>query len=232
MVGSGFARLRKHLAWRLTRLREALFSVNEIVFWVGETEGAPWYPDVDKLAEIGRMSGLSARTASTGDLDLFRRYHARCGRHLGPRRRRLMKQRWARGDQCYIALDGEGEIVAQFWVAYYQCLIEGRMRQVGPDEGYAYALETRPDRRSGMEFVACTCAALADGLRIGRSRAISWGVPSTFESFRRLNQWAGLHSAIRPLRLERWTRLCGIRFCRTTELDESWVPPRRVRDPR
>lgn len=217
--------LGKSLTWRLQRLRLALYSVTETLFWVADLEEAPWYPDVEKLAEIARLSGGQARQATLDDLPLFRRYHASFGRPLRFGRIRMMKQRWAQGDDCYIALDRAGEITAQLWVAYHHCLVEGKLRQVAPHEAYHYGIDTRPDQRGSMGFLACSCLAVRDGMQRGRRRVVSWGVPSIFESFQRLDWWVGL-GKLKPLRLERWTRVCGLRFCHSTELEEDWLPPR------
>ncbi len=213
--------LQRALTWRLRSLGRAVYSSHDILFWVaGREETAP---DLDeaKLASILESLRLTARKATIEDLPLFLRYRRRCGR-LGWGCRRMLLKRWANGDDCYIALDRDGEIVAQLWLAYEWYQIEGHRRRVGPDEIYYYGADTRPDRNGSMGYMACSCAAVPEFvLRRGRSKAIAWVEPRLFARFQMVSAWLGL-SEPRPFRIERHTRICGLRFCRATEVCADW----------
>lgn len=215
-------RLWMSVAWRAGIIRRALYSVEDVAFWVGESDDAPWYPDLDRLAEIGRATGFQARKTTPEDLDLFRTYHDRAGRPLGPRRIRRMRERWAQGSECYIATDRHGDIVAYMWAGYQDHYVEsiGEVLPVTPSEILHFDVDTRPDRRGSMGFVACACASLADGVRRGRRRVISWGPPEVFEEFRRFHWWTGL-GALNLMRVVRSKRVLGMRFRRTLDSEEA-----------
>ena len=215
-------RLWRSAAWRAGIIRRALYSVEDVAFWAGESGGAPWYPDLDRLAEIGRATGFRARTTTPEDLGLLRTYHDRAGRPLGPRRVRRMRERWAQGSECYIATDRHGDVVAYMWAGYQDHYVEsiGEVLPVTPSEILHFDVDTRPDRRGSMGFLACACASLADGVRRGRRRVISWGPPEVFEEFRRFHWWTGL-GALYLMRVVRCTRVLGMRFRRTVDSEEA-----------
>ena len=224
-------RLWRSVSWRAGIVRRAVYSVEDVAFWAGDSHDAPWYPDLDRLAAIGHASGFQARKTTPADLDLFRSYHDRAGRPLGPRRIRKMRERWAQGSECYIATDREGEIAAYMWAAYQDHYVEaiGEMLHIAPSEILHFDVDTRPDRRGSMGFVACACASLADGVRRRRRRVISWGNPELFEEFRRFHWWTGL-GALTLIRLERCRRICGMRFRRALDLKEE-SPEGELRGP-
>ncbi len=216
-------RLKVSAKWRIRRLRSFFYDVQEFAFWTSDAKDAPWYPDLDKLAEIGRTTALTARKAGPEDLELFRRYHDRLGKPLGPRRISKMRARWAEGSECYIALDREGEIASQLWVAYSDYYVEaiGAVVPVAPNEVLHFDVDTRPDMQGSMAFVACACAADVEGIKRGRNRIVAWGAPELFDKFRHFHLWVGF-GLVKPARLERFTRVCGLRFRRITRLDENW----------
>jgi hypothetical protein len=228
-------RLYVSAAWRARRLRRAVCHSQEVAFWGGSVDDAPWYPDMKKLDEIARAVGLEARRATAEDIELLRDYHDRVGRPLGPRRIRQMRARWAAGDDCYLALDRQGSVVAYMWAAYSDHYIEAihAVLRVGPEEVFSYDVDTRPDKRGSMGFLACSCASVADGLRRGRRRGISWSTPQLFEKFRRLHWFSGLGTP-HLFRVERCTCICGMRFRRVVQVskDDPGVELTRPGDPR
>ncbi len=221
-------RLYMAVAWRLHRLRAFLYHAQDVAFWEGTVDEAPWYPDLEKLHEIARAIGFETRQAAPEDLPLLREYHDRVGRPLGRRRIRKLRERWAAGDECYVALDRHGDVVAYMWAAYNDHYLEAihDVVQVGPTDALSYDVDTRSDKRGSMGFLACSCAAIAGGLRRGRRRGISWCPPELFEKFARLHWFSGLGKP-RLLRIERCRCVCGIRSRRVIEgaEDPSAVEP-------
>lgn len=218
------ARIPEAIAWRFERLRHFFYNSREVVFWAGEGKDAPWHPDLDKLAEIGRGIGLQARQASPADLELFSRYHARCGHPFKPRRIRKMLRRWQEDCSCYIALDAAGEIICYIWVAFRDLYVEdiSRVFTVGPGDALLFDLETRSDRHGSMGFAAASCAALVEITQRGRDRIVAWSTPEQFEKFRRFHWWTGL-GQLKPLHLERCTAICGLKFRKVTPLAEDYT---------
>jgi hypothetical protein len=206
----------------MQRLRLGLWSVRELLFWEAGAQDVPADLSQEKLDEIVAMLRFQVRKATSEDLPLFKRYYVQSGGLMRWGRIRALRRRWANGDDCYLALDRRGEIVAQLWIAYERCLIEGRWRRVGRDEIYYYGVDTRPDQLGSMGYVACAAAAVPEFVQRGRLRAVAWVDPPLFDKFRQLSAWMGLANP-RPVRLERWTRVCGLRFCRRLELDENWT---------
>lgn len=226
--GSGLARVRRALLWRLRGLGRAVYSKHEFLFAEATEESILPGVDEAKLASVIASLRLTARKATVGDLPLFQRYHVRSGR-LGWGRTRGLRKRWARGDDCYIALDADGEIVAQVWLAYERCCIEGRWRRIPPDTIYCYGIDTRSDRQGSLGYVACCCAMAPEFLKhTERVRTVAWMEPRLFEKFRAVSSWLGLLDA-KPVWMERYTRVCGLRFCRRTDVGPDWTsaPPRR-----
>jgi hypothetical protein len=223
-------RVRASLAWRVQRLLRALYSVQDTVFWVGDAEEAPWYPDAGKVAELRRAIGLEVRRASPSDIGLLRDYQERAGTPLSRRRLRVMHARWAKGDYCYLAIDSHGEVVAHMWAARGEVYVDstGDTYRPGPGELIHYDVATRPDRRGSMGFLACGCASLEAMLPEGYHRVTSWGEPRFFGSFRKFHWFSGL-GKMKPLRLVRCTRVLGLCLRRTQELDEAWSPPKQGR---
>jgi hypothetical protein len=225
LVVPGLVRVRSSLAWRLRRLLRALYSVQDTVFWVGDAEDAPWYPDGEKVAALRRSIGLEVRRAFPFDRHLFHAYQERAGTPFSWRRWRVMRRRWARGDACYLATDQEGQVVAYMWAARGEVYVDsiGANYRPAPDEIVHYDVAVRPDRRGSMGFLACGCASLEAALPEGYRRVTSWGDPRFFESFRKFHWFSGL-GKMKPLRLVRCTRVLGICFRRTQELGEDWSP--------
>lgn len=225
-----FQRICRSVAWRTRRVRRFFWHQEEVAFWGGDASDAPWYPDLDKLAEIAGLVGFDARKATADDLDLLRDYHVRAGRPLGFRRIRKMRERWNAGDDCYIATDRMGDVAAYIWAGYSDHYIEAvrQVLPVGPTEMVLYDVDTRLDKRGSMGFLACSCAALADGIQRGRSRVTSWSTPQLFEEFRRVHWFSGL-GTLRLIRVDRYRRLLGILSRRSLDVcedgaGESWTP--------
>ena len=215
-------RIRTSVAWRTHRVRRYIWHTEEVAFWGGDANDAPWYPDMEKLEEIARSVGFGARKATADDLNLLRDYHDRVGRPLGPRRIRKMRERWAAGDDCYVATDRKGDVAAHIWAGYSDHYIEAirEVLPVGPTEMVLYDVDTRRDKRGSMGFLACSCAALAEGIRRGRSRVTSWSTPQLFEEFRRVHWFSGL-GTLRLLRVERCRCLFGMLSRRSLEISEE-----------
>ncbi len=227
-----FARVLRAVLWRLRGLGKTISSRHELLFAQAVAEDIS--PDVDeaKLASVIESLGLTARKATQDDLPLFREYHLRSGR-FGWGRTRSLLQRWARSDDCYIALDAEGAIVAQVWLAYERCFIEGRWRRIPPDTIYCYGVDTRSDRRGSLGFIACCCAMRPEFLKhTERVCTVAWMEPRLFEKFRAVEAWFGLVRP-KPAWIERYTWVCGLRFCRRIEVGPDWEftepRPRRAR---
>jgi hypothetical protein len=218
---SPLARVRRAVLWRLRGLGKIVYSRQELLF--AEAVEEDILPGVDeaKLNSIIESLRLTARQATRHDLPLFRRYHRRSGR-LGWGRTRMLLQRWARGDDCYVALDADGEVVAQVWLAYERCFIEGRWRRIPPDAIYCYGVDTRSDRYGSLGYIACCCAMRPAFLKhADRVRTIAWMEPRLFEKFRAVEAWLGLLRP-RPAWIERYTWVCGFRFCRRVEVGPDW----------
>ena len=215
-------RIRTSVAWRTHRVRRFIWHTEEVAFWGGDANDAPWYPDLEKLDEIARSVGFDAKKATADDLDLLRDYHDRVGRRLGPRRIRKMRERWAAGDDCYVATDRMGDVAAYIWAGYSDHYIEAvrEVLPVGPTEMVLYDVDTRRDKRGSMGFLACSCAALAEGIRRGRSRVTSWSTPQLFEEFRRVHWFSGL-GTLRLLRVDRCRRLFGMLSRHSLEISEE-----------
>ena len=179
----------------------------------GDVGDAPWYPDLKKLDDIARNVGFEARKITPDDLELLREYHLRSGRPLGPRRVRKLRERWAAGDECYVAIDRDGSVAACMWIAYSDHYVEAihDVFPVGPSDVLSYDVDTRPDKRGNMGFLACSCASVAEGIRRGRRRGISWSSPDLFEEFRRLHWFSGLGTP-HLFRIVRYRCICGLRF--------------------
>ncbi len=215
-------RLRVSAAWRARRVGRFLYHREEVAFWGGNADDAPWYPDLQKLDEIARSVGFEARKITSDDLDLLRQYHDRVGRPLGRRRIGKMRERWEAGDDCYVALDRQGEVAAYIWAGYSDHYIEAirDVLPVGPTEMVLYDVDTRLDKRGSMGFLACSCAALAEGIRHGRRRVISWSSPELFEEFRRVHWFSGL-GTLRLLRMERCRCVLGLLSRRALEVTDD-----------
>jgi hypothetical protein len=131
-----------------------------------------------------------------------------------------MRERWAQGSKCYIALDKQQEVVGYLWAAYQDHYVEaiGEALRVRPWEMVVFDADTRPDRRGSMAFVACACASLKEGVRRGRRRVISWTTPELFKEFRRVHWWTGL-GELKEIRRDRCRRICGLLLKRTVDLE-------------
>ncbi|MCJ7750079.1 MAG: hypothetical protein MUQ65_03140 [Armatimonadetes bacterium] len=223
-------RLYGSLAWRARRLLRILYHTEDVAFWGGDVGDAPWYPDLEKLDDIARNVGFEARKITRDDLELLREYHRRSGRPLGPRRIRKLHERWAAGDECYVAIDREGSVAACMWVAYNDHYIEAihDVFPVGPSDVLSYDVDTRPDKRGSMGFLACSCASVAEGIRRGRRRGISWSSPHLFEEFRRVHWFSGLGTP-HLFRIVRYRCICGLRFRSVVEAPED-DPDERPRE--
>ncbi len=218
-------RLRESARWRVRRFARIIYSTNQVLFWIGEASDAAWYPDLTKLTEIALSIGVPARRALPEDIALFQRYAERTGRALGRRRKRKLQERWAKGDRCYIALDRDGDIIAYMWAAQRDLYVEALAQKVPVPAGEVmhYDVETRTDRNGSMGFLACACVALADEVKDGIHRVVSWGDPALFEAFQRFHWWSGL-GTLKPQRLVSCTTVLGLRFRRSKELNETWTP--------
>ncbi len=224
------ARVRRALLWRLRGVSRAIYNRHELLFAAATEEDILPGVDEAKLASVIAELRLTARKATAEDLPLFQRYHVRSGR-LGWGRTRELRKRWARGDDCYIALDAEGEIVAQVWLAYDRCRIEGRWRRIPPDTVYCYGIDTRADRQGSLGYIACCCATTPEVVKhTERVRTVAWMEPRLFQKFRAVSSWLGLLDP-KPVWLARHARLCGLRFYRRTDVSPDWVytQPRRER---
>ena len=133
-----------------------------------------------------------------------------------------MRERWAAGDDCYVATDGKGDVAAYIWAGYGDHYIEAtrEVLPVGPTEMVLYDVDTRRDKRGSMGFLACSCAALADGIQRGRSSVTSWSTPQLFEEFRRVHWFSGL-GTLRLFRVERCRCLLGMLSRRSVEMPEE-----------
>lgn len=224
-------RLRTSVEWRARRVLRFLWHTEDVAFWAGDADDAPWYPDLAKLHEIARSVGFDTRKATERDLELLRDYHERVGRPLGPRRTRKMRERWAAGDDCYVATDRKGDVAAYIWAGYRDHYIEAvrELLPLGPHEMVLYDVDTRRDKRGSMGFLACSCAALAEGIRRGRSCVISWSTPQLFEEFRRAHWFSGL-GTLRLLRLERCRCRFGVLSRRALEIPDDDARGQREAD--
>jgi len=215
-------RIRASMAWRARRVRRFIWHKEDVAFWGGDANSAPWYPDLGKLDQIARSVGFRARKATAEDLGLLKDYHRRVGRPLGPRKVRKLRERWNAGDQCYVAVDRAGDVAAYIWAGYNDHYIEATrtVLAVGPTEMVLYDVDTRQDKRGSLGFLACSCAALAEGIRRGRSRVISWSTPQLYEEFRRVHWFSGL-GTLQLLRVERYRRVFGVASRRSVEAPDG-----------